>query len=171
MDMIARAMAKNQHLCKSLDLESQTWEFFEKNQEDKKLFLFGTGGGMGYFLRNCCNHAEVYGVVDNSFDRQKQTLGWCCAEAGYTKYEEIVIDSPEVLRTYPKDEIVVLITNINGFYAIVEQLKQMGIVHIYSLLMLEANKRKSTKVRGVEEDLEGIQSEYIDWWPPASHSR
>lgn len=162
MDMIEKAMKKKLHLCENLGLESQTWNSFRKNKKGKSLFLFGTGGGMGYFFRNCCNHMEITGVVDNDHSWQKQKLGWCCAETNQTEYEELIIDSPEALSVYPKDNVVVLITNINDYSSVVEQLKQLGIIHIYVLLLLEADKRTNQGI-SVQEDLGKLQSEYIDW--------
>lgn len=162
MDIIARAMEKNLHFCEELELKGQTWNSFYKNKRGKNLFLFGAGEGMGYFFRNCCDHMDIIGVVDNDCSRQKQKLGWCCAEVDQTEYEELVIDSPEILKTYLKDNVIVLITNINSYFSVVKQLKQMGIVYIYALLVLEADKRKNQGI-GVQEDLKKLQSEYIDW--------
>lgn len=161
VDIISRAMEKGLHLCDKIRLEEQTWEWFAKNCKGKRLFLFGTGSGMDYFLRNCCHHMQVSGVIDNDKSRQNQVFGECCSEAWQTEYEGLVIQGPDVLKEYPQTDVVVLITSVNFYEPMIEQLNKMGIYNCFVLLMLEANKRIQGK--GQAEDLKRIRNEYIDW--------
>lgn len=161
MDMISRAMEKGIQLCESIKLEEQTWELFVEDKKEKRLFLFGTGGGMDYFLRNCCNHMQIVGVVDNDKRKHGQRLGLYCGEAWQTEYEEILIQNPNVLNEHHGQEVIVLITSTNFYESMVEQLKRMGIKCYYVLLMLEVNRRKVLEES--EEDVDGIRNEYIGW--------
>lgn len=162
MDMIERAIAEKPYLCGADLPKEQTWESFKRQSEGKKLFLFGSGGGMEYFLRNCCNHMKIEGIIDNNAKKHNLKLGWSNAEAWNTEYEEMVIDSPSVLGQYHEQNIVVLITVINGYESIMEQLRQMGITKLFVLLIMEVNRRKGLKY-SIEEDYDERKSKYIDW--------
>lgn len=162
MDIISRAIAKQLDLYDNSEMERQTWDAFAKCVIGKKLFLFGIGEGMGYFLRNCCNNIDITGVVDNNLAVQGECFGEYCAEAWGTKYENIVIESPDIISTNCKEDIVVLVTSVNFYRPMVWQIRESGIKYCYVLLMLEANKRKAL-TENMEEDFERIYSEYIEW--------
>lgn len=162
MDIISKAMDKGLHICENINVEKQTWELFESNREGKQVFVFGTGGGLGYFLRNCSQDMDIVGVIDNDKNKQGQKLGWCSGDAEQTKYAELLIQSPDILNTYSSKGIVVLITSVNVYLPIVAQLEVMGIENYYILLMLEANRRKDLGCEAEEND-EKIRNGYIDW--------
>lgn len=162
MDIIARAMAEKLHICEDAWLKEQTWESFRKQSSGKKLFIFGAGGGLEYFLRNCCDHMKIEGVVDNDERKHSLKLGWGSVEAWSTEYEEIVIDSPDILQQYKQHDIVVLITAVNGYEFMIEQLRGMGIVKPFVLLMLEVNRR-GRSIISLEKDYEERKKEYIEW--------
>lgn len=159
MDIISTAMEKKLHLCESIKIENQTWENFLKASEKKKVFVFGIGGGMGYFLRNCCR-IKIFGVIDNDKNKQNQKLGLYCADAWKTEYENMVIHDPDILASYGRHDIVILITSTNFYYPIVKQLEQMDIKNYYIMLMLEADKRKHSP-GFVGEDFKRIREEYV----------
>jgi len=152
MDIISKAMDKGLHICENINVEKQTWELFESNREGKQVFVFGTGGGLGYFLRNCSQDMDIVGVIDNDKNKQGQKLGWCSGDAEQTKYAELLIQSPDILNTYSSKGIVVLITSVNVYLPIVAQLEVMGIENYYILLMLEANRRKDLGCEAEEND-------------------
>lgn len=162
MDIIADAMVQKLHLCKDDWLREQTWEIFRKQSKGKRLFIFGAGGGLDYFLRNCCDHIKIEGVVDNDEKKRHLKLGWSSIEAWNTEYEEIIIDSPNVLRQYKEHDIVVLITAVNGYELMVEQLRRLGIMKPFVLLMMEANRRGRSEI-SLEKDYEERKREYIEW--------
>lgn len=160
MDIISKAMKKC--LYKYENIEDQTWERLSNDSKEKKVFLFGTGGGMEYFLRNYYAKINVFGVVDNNKNIQNHKLGLCCAEAWHTKYEDMIIQSPNMLKDYDVQDITVLITSTNYYSSIAKQLESMNINHYYGLLMLEINKRKQQE-EFAEEDFNKICNEYIEW--------
>ena len=162
MDIISRAMRKGLHLCENIAAEEQTWERFLEVSEKKKVFIFGAGGGTGYFLRNCCSDIKIFSVVDNDKDMQNQKLGLCCADAWHTEYADMIIQNPDALNDYDWQDVVVLITSTNYYWPIAKQLEHMGIDNYYVLLLLEANKRKRQKDI-IEEDFNKIQNEYVEW--------
>ena len=63
MDLITRAIEKKLHICGDERLQRQTWELFQEQSKDKKIFIFGGGSGLDYFFRNCCNHINIYYFV------------------------------------------------------------------------------------------------------------
>lgn len=161
MDLISRALQKNLHLCGDINLEQQTWEQFEIQRVNKKVFVFGTGSALDYYLRNCCDHIKIAGVLDNDKKKQGQRLGWYCVEAFQTEYEDITIQSPDILEEYPPSEITILITSIQYYNQIIEQLKNAGIASYFVLLMMEANARKNLISK--EEDFIQIRNDYTQY--------
>lgn len=162
MDIISRAMKKDLHLYEKIGTEEQTWERFLEDSKKKKVFIFGIGGGMEYLLRNYFADINIFGVVDNNKNIQNHKFGLCCADAWHTKYEDIIIQSPDILKDYDRQDVVVLITNMNYVYSIITQLEQLDVNNYYMLLMLEANRRKQGG-EFEEEDFEKIRNNYIEW--------
>ncbi len=161
MDIISRAMEKEQHLCDGIKAEKQRWDEFNECVRGKKLFLFGTGGGTCYFLRNYGRQMSIAGVVDNDVRIQGQKFGTCCEEAWQTEWDSLIICDPEVLRQYSAQDIVVLITNMNSYHAMLKQMERLGIENRYVLLMMEADKRKNL-TDDAGEDIGKIRNDYID---------
>ena len=159
MDIISRAIAQKKHVCDRVDASRHTWDLFDKNRNGKRLFILGAGGGIGYFIRNYHNHIEITGVLDNDIKKQGKKLEDVCIDAVGTMYEGMVITSPDVLKQYDSKEIVVLITVINVYMLMAEQLEQLGIKNYYFLLMMEASKRKKLATNAQEDYL----SRYTDW--------
>lgn len=160
MDIISRAMEKGQHLCDGIEQEKQRWEEFSECVKGKQLFLFGTGGGTSYFLRNYGHQMQIAGVIDNDVRIQGQSLGTCCEEAWQTEFDSLIIYDPKVLKNYTVKSIVVLITSTNSYYAMIKQMEEMGIENNYVLLMMEADKRK--RLIDNEEDIDKLREDYID---------
>lgn len=162
MDMVSRAIQKGLHIYENVKLEEQTWEYFFEKEKRRRVFVFGAGGGMDYLLRNYCDCIDIFGVIDNDSKKHGHELGLYCAEAEQTKYEKITIQSPDILKNYPGDTVVVLITSMASYQPILRQLRQMGIDHCYILLMMEVNKRK-IQTNVIEDNFDNIYETYIDW--------
>lgn len=160
MDLIEKAMIDGVHLNNDANLQNQTWCEFESQKKRKKLFLFGTGKGMEYFLDYCSNHMKIDGVLDNDTNKHGMGLGWYCAEAWHTEYEELLIQSPDVLSDYDKNDIIVLVTVVRNYDGILAQLMEMGIDNCFVLLMLEANRRQGGKTEDYK-DLKDSKEQYI----------
>ncbi|MCI8514950.1 MAG: glycosyltransferase [Lachnospiraceae bacterium] len=163
MNIISRAMEKGLPICEDETMQNQTWEAFEEKKKGKKLFLFGTGGGTEYFLRNYKTY-RIAGALDNDAGKQGRTLGWLCAEAWRTEYEEIPVWSPLVLENFCGQDVIVLITVVSGYGVMVDQLKRMGIENIFVLRMLEANSRGGAREGTAgEEDWEEERDRHAAW--------
>ncbi len=82
--------------------------------EERQLVVFGTGQWAERFLDGYGSRYPVAHLVDNQVSRQGQEL------RGH------VIESPDVLRTLPRDSFKVLIC-VKGYLSIARQLEEMGI--------------------------------------------
>lgn len=158
---ISRAMETVPYLTEEWE-KKQIWELFEEQKKGKNLFVFGTGRGLDYFFRNCCEHMEIKGFLDNNKTKCGKTLGWYCPEAWRTEYEDMLIQAPEVLKKYTAQDVIVLITVMNGYDEMIEQMSQMGISNCYVMRVLEANKRKKV-ISDKLEDTAKIRDTYRDW--------
>ncbi|MCM1154890.1 MAG: CDP-glycerol glycerophosphotransferase family protein [Roseburia sp.] len=160
MDIISRAMKRKRHLCDDIEMEGQKWEVFNECIKGRQLYLFGVGEGMNYFLRNYGHQAQIAGVIDNDVSIQGQSLEICCEEAWQTQFGSLIIYDPKELREYHQQDIVVLITSINSYHAMMKQMEEMGIKHCYVLLLMEADRRSSRE--DTEEDIDKMRISYID---------
>ena len=161
MDIISRAMKKNLHLCADFETGRQNWKDFKECVNGKQLFVFGTGGGLNYLLRNYGSQIHIEGVIDNNPSLQGQKLGVYCDEAWQTKFETLLVCAPEVLKEYPAQEIVVLITSTLFYSSMVRQLEEMRVENYFVLLMMEADKRKYL-ADYTGENIDKIYDSYID---------
>ena len=158
MDIISRAVENGWHICKEVKTEEHTWKSFAEHTKGKHIFLFGTAGGLEYFLRNYGRDVKIDGVVDNDKKKQNHKLGDLCGDAWRNKYGELIIHGMEVFNRYSSQEIAVIITSIKNYALIMEQLRQRGIDNCYVLLPMEQNKRKKLEYK--EECFEEIRGRY-----------
>lgn len=161
MDIISRAIEKKLHLCADFKSGRQNWKAFKECVKGRRLFVFGTGGGLNYLLRNYGNQIHIDGVIDNNVSIQGQKLGACCDEAWRTKFESLSVYAPEALKGYPSQDIAVLITSISFYVSMIKQLEEMGVENCFILLLMEADKRKHLNDYE-EEDVDKIYGNYIE---------
>lgn len=162
MDLIMRAMGQGLHLCEDESFIDQTWDRFYQKVKNKKLFLFGTGGGMAYFFRYCCNHMRIEGVIDNDPEKQGRDLDWYSAEAYQTEYGALRIQGLDGLKLYDRKEVVVLLTSVDHYRSMAKQLRRLGYEEYFSLLMMEAHERLRDP-DGIRKNLRELREEYVDW--------
>lgn len=162
MDLITRAIRQNKHICGNREFIGQTWEVFFQKSVGKQIFIFGTGGGTSYFFQYCRNDIKIDGVIDNNHEKLNQKLGWYCPEAFQTEYESLLIQAPDVLKRYDKNEIIVLITSVDYYHLMVKQLQEMGYTNYFLLLMMEIDYKKKYPNK-IRKDFVEIREEYIDW--------
>lgn len=86
-----------------------------QNAEKKKIILFGSGNFTKRFLAQFKSQYEIYAIIDNNESKWGGML------------EGIKIMQPQIIDELPKEEIRVIIC-IKNYIAIVQQLKQMGVV-------------------------------------------
>lgn len=162
MDIISKAMKNNLQMCEWIDAGTQKWELFAERVRGRQLYLFGVGEGMNYFLRNYGSQVQISGVLDNNAGIQGEILEVCCEAARQTGYENLIINSPCVLKKFLEKDIVVLITSTNYYQVIERQVRDMGIRHVFVLLMMEADRRNYDPGKAME-DLDEIRCRHISW--------
>lgn len=139
MDVIEKAMLKERHITKNMSLQNQTWTEFEEVSCNKKVFLFGVGEGAGFFFEDTHN-IGIEGILDN--DKIKQGI-LCSAFFEVPQSHDLIVTGIEEIKNYHLDDVVILITNLVHYEEIYNQVNAFGIKHIFSLLMMEVNRRKS----------------------------
>lgn len=141
MDCIDRAIEKGKNVSHFEELNRQTWEMFEKTARNKKVFLFGVGAAMEFFFEKNQGCISVEGVIDN--DKQKQGINIRDLLGSAWEYfgKDILISDKSKLKEYDEKNIIVLICSLNYGDEIADELKNMGIKHIYSLITMESKER------------------------------
>lgn len=117
-------------------IESQTWEDFYKEAQGRQVFLFGAGAAIRYLIGKG-NDIKFAGVIDNAKQKQGFRFGEIIGDAAGTEYEDLLVYSIHILESMPSDDIVVLITNIETYQEMIQQLKPYG-VKVFSLVLMES---------------------------------
>lgn len=139
-DAIDRAIEKGKHNSVHTELTNQTWEQFDEAVRGKNLFLFGVGESADLFWKRSAHYRELKGVIDNDESKKGQNAGWYIADINAENY---VIEPADYLNSYISNRTVVLISSINYYDDIADQLFNLGIKNVYSLLIMEANWRNT----------------------------
>lgn len=159
MDIIQRAIEKKKHISQREELNMQTWSECAEQAKGRKVFLFGAGSCADYFFENYRN-ISLDGVVDSDACKQGLPIADFCFEASDSGYEQFEILPPDVLKQYPPDDIVVLITSTNYYESILAQLEEMGIKNCFVLVIMEANERSEIQSTSIVTDSLEIQKNY-----------
>ncbi|MCI9441617.1 MAG: hypothetical protein HFH15_10370 [Ruminococcus sp.] len=142
MDAIDSAVERGLHITDDEKLKSQSWGEFESACSERRLFIYGIGVITKYFWEKCKPEViHLEGIIDSSPKKQGRSLSEYLGDA-YTKNSDYIVLSPDVLKEYPADDIVVLIASSKYYEDISHDLKELGISHYYSLLNMEYNERK-----------------------------
>lgn len=161
MDIISRAIEKKLHISKSEKYNRQTWEDFEKECKNKKVFLFGVSAVCEALLLRFQGEVELEGILDNDIKKHGFTLDTYVPEMIDTVYANVQIKSVFTLESYEAEEVIVLIASTNYYEAIIEQLENMGIHNHFVILIMEANKRSENDYRGEQIDEQQRREAYI----------
>ncbi len=138
-DVIGRAVNKGKHISRHEMVNDQTWEMFDAVASSKTIIMFGVGRAADFFWyrsKYCSNLKEI---TDNNAELHGDDAGWHFAAQDAEGY---VIKPTTVLQNYAVEDIVVIITSINYYDEIIDQLRNLGIKDTYVLLTMEANWRK-----------------------------
>lgn len=147
-DPITKAIQKGYHACNMNSVVNQTWADFEQAIPGRYLFIFGVGKGADYYFRRRKRY-PIEGVIDNNIGLQGMQAWRMLPGEAYDHYRDLCISDISVLRNYAPDKIVVLVTSLKYYEAIFAQLNEYGIQWKFSLLCMEANRRKDI---GLEEE-------------------
>lgn len=140
-------------------IERDIKKCFFKTAKDKKIYLFGCGDGIDYFLDHYGDKYYVEAIIDNDCKMQ------------HTKYininkkniREIVVIGIDDLPLDKKeiDQIFIVITSLRYYLEIETQLEMLGIEHFVSLVLME--KPQGLRDRTIALFLKGYISFY-DWF-------
>ena len=138
MRILDQAIEEKLYIRSDKVLRNGTWERFESNIKHKRLFLFGAGEGADYIFHKYGDVIKIAGAYDND-DRKWDK---CINEfVSYPVGDEVKVLAPEFIKDI-SDDSVVLITSIRYCDPIYEQLKDLGVDCVFSLLHREANRRQ-----------------------------
>lgn len=160
MDIISRAIEKNLHISNIKEINQQTWEQFQKECENKKIFMFGIGAVSRVLITYLSERVYLEGIIDNDIKKQGFCLEDFIEEARDTKYCKLKVNSFEVLKKYPADEVLILVMSTNYYEQIIEQLEKIGIKHYYVALIMEVNKRKNHNLFDVTDEKQ-LRIDYV----------
>lgn len=152
MDIIDRAIEKKMHITKKKSLQQQTWEQFENESIEKKIFIFGMGACANFFWRRYRGSKTVEGAIDNSAAKQGFCVGDFIDESFGENDSALLISDISILNQYDPYEIVVLVASTKNYEDIILQLADIGIYQTYALLIMEANERIKLGKQGIEAD-------------------
>ncbi len=161
MDAVDRAIKNNRHLSDKEKWNEQRWEAFYREISGKQLFVFGVGTVLPEFFMDNSGRIEIEAIIDNNSEFQS-----FCATELISGAESITIQIPkiqnaEILLQYPKDTVAVLITSLNHYQEMADQLEQLGITNIYIFLCMEANKRIADGSVFCHKDVSDQYQDYV----------
>lgn len=117
-----------------------------KDADIRKLILFGSGNFTNKFLALYEKDYPVYAIIDNNADRWGE------------KINNIVIQSPEILKQFQPDEYKVIVC-IKNYASVIDQLESMGITE-YSIYDANIGYGRKQRVYKVQENEETTPKKY-----------
>lgn len=130
------------------DFRNDTWSKFNEIALEKKIILFGASGIAANYLRYLKimnSRWKIAGVVDNDTSKHGKEF------EGYT------IKSPESLKEYNKDDIVILVCSVHTG-DIANQLNSMGIENYFSDFWMNTLIKISYKQVVPKDEIEWLKS-------------
>ena len=154
MDYLDRAIENQRHISKYDYINSQTWDIFEKDLNEKFLFLFGVSNITFQCLKRFIGRIKIHSVIDNDKRKWGISANRILPVELFENAHETVIESPEALLNYESEKIIVLISSINSYDEIADQLAKMGITNYYVMLVMESKIPDSDRKNdGIEAEL------------------
>ncbi len=158
MDVIQKAIEKKQHISKRKALNTQTWQEFTEQSKGKKIVLFGISACADYFFEHYKN-ISLTCVVDNDVYKQGLRVEDFCFGAEQGQME---ILSPDSLKQYAADDLMVLVTSTNYYENIIMELEQLGITRCFAFIIMEAKKRNLQREKQKEIEKAQIYRNYAE---------
>ena len=131
----------------------QTWEAFEADAI-RGFVLFGTGEGAAFCLERYGRRFQILGILDNDPKKQGEEAEELISQAKGILPEGMRVQRPEAIGEDLTQAETILITSIRYWEEIAEQLFEMGVRKLYSLLHMEADlrNRSEEEERDFEEE-------------------
>lgn len=160
-DPISNLIDKGLNISNKDIFNDQTWENYAQALCGRHLFLFGIGNGFDFYMTRC-NGNEIQGVIDNNIKVQGMKLSRILSRELINTYGHLCVSDISVLNEYDPDDVVVLVTSLKYYEQIFEQLDSYGIKWKFSLMCMEANRRKNS-VTQAKEMIEHHRQEEYNW--------
>lgn len=141
MDCIDKAIEKGIHVSERVDIQEKTWEMFWNATQNRKIFLFGAGALADVFFAKCRGKCEIEGIIDNDTKKQGINIRDLLPEAWEFFKDNICISDKSILKEYSSESIVVLICSLNYYEQIADELAEIEITNVFSLLVMETKER------------------------------
>ncbi len=113
-----------------------SWDKIALDCREKKAILFGTGILANIAFYRLGSRFVLGGVVDNDKNKWGNALDNILDES-YGYGCNLVVDSPEILKNYETDRIVVLIASVKYYEEIIQEIASYGISDYQVLLFSE----------------------------------
>lgn len=110
-----------------------TFDEIEQICVGKKVVIYGIGSGIREFLDTVSHKMIIEAVIDNAVRKQGKLLGDLLPEAFGTGWENIVVQSADILSDYIADETVILVASAKRSQEIVQDLEKRRFDSIYVL--------------------------------------
>lgn len=165
MDIISNSINKNRHIHTFQYTHEQTWENFELQSKDRKILVYGAGGGLRHLIRSKPN-MQVDAVIDSSPEYDGKVVGELNEESVCTRFVYMPIYSAEYLRKVIPENTVILLTNVKEYEAISQQLFEMGFRHIFVMLLMECNdlhRKESSALFSVRDTFEAHATDVANY--------
>lgn len=120
-------------------VHQQTWDEFITTIKNREVIIYGVGAIAGFICLRCDYYPRIRAIVDN--DKKK----WGNSGNQYIYHEKDnevsfpIIQSPSILDTIDREEVVLVIASNKGYLEISMQLEKMGFSHIFSIPLMERN--------------------------------
>lgn len=157
MDMIQEAIDQNKHISSYPFDREQTWDKFREMAAGRDVYLYGLGNAARYFMEKYCEKITLRGVIDSYLGLQGFCVGDYLPEAVETSCERTPVFDAGILRSLSPEKTLILISNINAYEEVAEQ---MAAYHLecFVLLLMEADQRSHAKCG----EYGGHAAEYTD---------
>ena len=162
MVALDQAIEEGIYLTSDKTLADQTWKDFEDAASAGILWIFGAGEGAGVFFEKYGDRFPIIGILDNAPDKDGcPAKSFIAKEVLPQEALELMVTLPEKTEGWKQEKAVVLVTSVRYSYEIVTQLRNSGVIHIFSLLHMEANNRLCGLNENVKRGLNEISRRAI----------
>lgn len=139
MDIIDRVIAKVGYEKLPLKRFHNTWQDFERAIGNRKFHLYGIGVGANFYFLKYGSFTRVARAFDNA--KNLQGLPLCAITIDFESDEKIIVEDPGLLKEDNTHKNVYLISSLNHFVEIADDLERKNIKNYYSILCMEAKDR------------------------------
>lgn len=138
MNIIKKAVINGRHKTDHLQWVKHTWKDFQREAGYKKVFVFGGTAACDYFIKKYGKKYSVISILDNDSKKWGQKYENYTVLTLEEQYQELIVESPDILSRFRGEEITILIASTNYYEEIAQQLEQLGMYDYYILCIMEA---------------------------------